>query len=322
MKLAYSEKYNQFYEIMRIDNDVGVCYIKPTSNKRDKSIHKDMILKIDTEDEFKIVVMHNANITAEQRFIKIMESDCPYKIKLSELKSFKKNMLMESVDAMDELKKISEIQTTNKELQEVQSSALKLLFLMKEKENIIETDYQSTYNNQIIPSRTMQIALFKRLFIERSDEIYKKRCAKGKRVLAIGTKKCALQKGRPCGFIVRDRGGFIIAGKGYTLTVQEVVDFVNNYIPTKKEKQYKDLYKVPMSERKERQLIKCYGIIRKHGLYYKNEHNYFFWVLDKKGKIVAGGKNGFGFKWLRKYCNRLNSGAIKRVTDKVQRSNR
>lgn len=42
-----------------------------------------------------------------------------------------------------------------------------------------------------------------------------------------------------------------------------------------------------------------------YGLHYKNEHNYFFWVLDKHGNVVAGGKNGFGFKWLLSYCRKL-----------------
>lgn len=321
MKIAYSDKYNQFYEILRIDNDVGACYIKPTVNRRDKSIHKDMILRVDKED-LKVVVMYNSDTTAESHFIKIMESNCPYKIKLSELRDFKKNMLRDSIIAMEELKKISEMQISDHELQEVKSAALKLLYSMKERENVIEEDYQSTYDNQVIPDKTMKIALSKRLFIERSDEIYQKRRANGKKVLAIGNKKYALQKGRPCGFIVRDRGGFIIDGKGYTFSIQDVVDFVKNYIPTEKEKQYTVLYEVPISERKERQLAKCAFILRRHGLHYNNEHNYFFWVLDRRGNVIAGGENGFGFKWLKKYCIRLNNRAFKRVTDKLQRSNK
>lgn len=322
MKLAYSEKYNQFYEIMRIDNDVGVCYIKPTSNKRDKSIHRDMILKIDTEDGFEIVVMHNANITAEQHFVKIMESDCPDKIKLSELRDFKRNMLRESSVAMDELKKISEMQQINIGQQEVKNLALTLL--CSKKENVIIKDSAATYENQDIPANTMKMALSKRIFIERSDEIYKKRDKTefGKLVLSVGKKRQRLQTGRPCGFLIRDKEGNVLVGKKYTMTIQDVIEFVNNYIPDEKAVEEKYLYKVPMSEKKEHNLMKCANILKSNGLHYKNEHNYFFWVLDKQGKVVAGGKNGFGFKWLRKYCNRLDSGAIKRVTDKVQRSNR
>lgn len=312
MKIAYSEKHNQFYEIMRIDNDVGGCYIKITSNRRDKKIHRDMILRTDTEKELKIVVMHDSNVTSERHFIEIMESDCPYKIKLSELKNFKKNMLMESDIAMEELEKTSKIESKDKEIQLVQTAALKLLFSMKQKENVSKADYVASYENQIIPSEIMKIALSKRLFIERSDEVYRKRCANGNRVKAIGKKKHQLQTGRSCGFIIRDRGGFIIAGKGYVLTVQEVIEFVKNYIPTEKEKQYTTLYKVPMSDRKERQMKQCAEILKKHGLHYKNEHNYFFWILDKRGNVIAGGKNGFGFKWFKKYCDKLKSGTKKK----------
>lgn len=319
MKLAYSEKYNQFYEIMRIDNDVGVCYIKPTSNKRDKSIHRDMILKTDTEEELEIVVMHNANITAEQHFIKIMESDCPYKIKLSELRDFKRNMLKESLAAMDELKKISETKTASNELQEVQTSALKLLTSLDWRQTVV--DNRASYN-QSIPSEIMKIALSKRLFIERRDEFCRPGGRGTERIPATGQSKVQLQSNFPCGYLIRNRGGYVIAGKGFTLTDQNVIEFVKHYIPSEKEKHYSILHRVPMSLRKKRQLAKCYNILKQHGLHYKNEHNYFFWVLDKQGKIIAGGKNGFGFKWLKKYCNRLNNGAIKKVTDKVQRSNR
>ena len=324
MKLAYSEKYNQFYEIIRLDNDVGICYIKPISNRRDRSIHRDMILKTDTEDELEIVVMHNANITAEQHFIKIMESDCPYKIKLSELKSFKKNMLMESFIAMEKLKKISEMQQINEKQREIKNLTLTLLYSKNKKEDVIITDYAATYKNQDIPPNTMKLALSKRIFIERSDDIYKKRNKTefGKLVLAVGKKRQQLQTGRPCGFLIRDREGNVLVGEKYTMTIQDVIEYVNNYIPDEKIVEEKCLYRVPMSEKKECNLMKCANILKRYGLHLKNEHNYFFWVLDKQGNVVAGGKNGFGFKWLRKYCNRLNSGAIKRVTDKVQVSNK
>lgn len=319
MKLAYSEKYNQFYEILRIDDDVGVCYIKPTSNKRDKSIHRDMILKTDIEDEFEIVVMHNADITAEQHFVKIMESDCTYKIKLSELQDFKRNMLKKSSVAMDELKKISETKTASNELQKVQISALKLLTSLDLKQTVV--DNRASYN-QTIPSEIMKIALSKRLFIERRDEFCRPGSKGNKRIPATRQSKLQLQSNFPCGYLIRNRGGYVIAGKGFTLTDKNVIEFVKHYVPSEKEKHYSVLYRVPISLRKKRQLAKCYNILKQHGLHYKNEHNYFFWVLNKNGKVIAGSKNGFGFKCLRKYCNKLNSGTTKRVTGKVQRSNK
>ena len=117
--------------------------------------------------------------------------------------------------------------------------------------------------------------------------------------------KLAIQALYPCGFIVRDRGGIVVSGGKYELSMENAIRFVKNYIPTEKEKHYTNLYQVPMSIRKKRQLAMCYKILEMYGLHYKNEHNYFFWVLDKRGNVVAGGKNGFGFKWLLSYCRKL-----------------
>ena len=36
IKLIYSQKYNQFYKPVRIDEDVGIVYIKVANNRRDK----------------------------------------------------------------------------------------------------------------------------------------------------------------------------------------------------------------------------------------------------------------------------------------------
>lgn len=40
IKLIYSEKYNQFYKPMRVDEDVGIVYMQITSNRHEKGIKK------------------------------------------------------------------------------------------------------------------------------------------------------------------------------------------------------------------------------------------------------------------------------------------
>ncbi len=44
IKLVYSEKYNQFYSVLRVDEDIGVYYIKLTNNHYDKAIKRQEIL--------------------------------------------------------------------------------------------------------------------------------------------------------------------------------------------------------------------------------------------------------------------------------------
>lgn len=40
IKLISSEKYNQFYKLIRVDEDVGAIYMQITKNRHDKSIKK------------------------------------------------------------------------------------------------------------------------------------------------------------------------------------------------------------------------------------------------------------------------------------------
>ena len=107
-KLIHSVKCNQFYTIMRIDEDVGTIYLQPTKN-RHKDITKSQITHIEDNPEFEYVVMHDANTTAEQHFLKIMGSDCNIHVKENEVKDFKKNMLMESECAMQILKALNQV---------------------------------------------------------------------------------------------------------------------------------------------------------------------------------------------------------------------
>lgn len=305
IKLIFSEKYNQFYKPIRVDENVGTIYMQITKNRQDKSIKKDEIIRIENNHGYEYVIMHDENITAEQHFINVMNSDCSVHIKLNELKCFKKNMLAESEKALQILKELSEIecnpQSNNYDnMRKIHNIALNLYTSLHFKEAV--QDNRSTYIGQDIPEDIKSIALSKRLFIERSDDYSK---SGGERHPSNRIDRLNLQALYPCGFIVRDRGGIVVAGGKYELSMEDAIRFVENYLPTEKEKHYTNLYQVPMSIRKKRQLAMCYKILEMYGLHYKNEHNYFFWVLDKRGSVVAGGKNGFGFKWLLSYCRKL-----------------
>ena len=112
-KLIHSVKCNQFYTVMRIDEDVGTIYIQPTKN-RHNGITKSQIAHIEDNHEFQFVVMYDANTTAEQHFLAIMDSDCSIHVKQNEVKDFKKNMLMKSERAMQILKALSKVNSNDK----------------------------------------------------------------------------------------------------------------------------------------------------------------------------------------------------------------
>lgn len=304
IKLIYSEKYNQFYKPMRIDEDVGIIYMIMTKNKHEKGMKKKEVLHIEDNQDYKYVVMHNENITAENNFLKVMSRNCDTKTKLNELQLFIKNFLTDSELAMERL---NDLAVNNKSNKKVHNAALKLYTKITTKPNLktnreIITDNRNTYIDQDIPDNIKRLALIKRLFVERSDDY----CRNDKyRHPSNRTDRLALQAYYPCGFTIKDRGGNVIAGKGYTMKKDDVIRFVENYIPTEEDKKCTNLYRVPMTLRKKKQLAMCYRILQQNGLHYKNEHNYFFWVLDKNRNVVAGGENGFGFKWLLEYCRKL-----------------
>ncbi len=317
IKLIYSEKYNQFYSVLRVDEDVGVYYIKLTKNHYDKAIKRREILRIEQNSNYIYCVMYDVNITSEQHFIRIMDSNINVQSKIGELKNFKKNMLIDSEIAMQRLKELSEcIENLNEddEMKKLQRVALELYTSITPQQII--TDNKSTYVDQMIPSDIKKMALSKRLFVERSDDYYGN---KEHRHPSTKADRLVKQERYPCGFIIKDRYGVVIAGNKYDLSLENAIEFIKYYVPTANTNYHKKLYLVPMSLRKKRQLAICYDILKKRGLYCKNEHNYYFWVLDRNNKVIAGGQNGFGFKWLLKYCNRLNTQKLQK--DKVEAIN-
>ena len=316
IKYIFSERYNQFYKPMRIDEDVGIIYMQATKNLHEKGLKKSEMLHIEDDQEHNYVVMHDANITAEKNFLKVMSSNIDTHVKLNEVKFFEKNLLSDSELAMERLKDLAE---NDKSDIKVHNAALKLYTKINAKTyREITCDNRATYNDQEMPNEIKRLALTKRLFVERSDDY----CKNGVyRHPSNRAERLALQAYYPCRFIVKDRGGKVIAGKGYTMNKDNAIEFVKNYIPTEEDKHCTSLYRVPMSLRKKTQLAMCYKILEEYELHYKNEHNYFFWVLDKYNNVVAGGENGFGFKWLFNYCNKLKNQKPKKkkrcVTDNV-----
>lgn len=324
IKLIYSEKVNQFYTPMRIDEDVGIIYMQTTKNRHDKSIAKNEIIRIEENPKYKYVVMHDATKTAEEHFIETMKHQRDVGIKLSEIKNFKKNLLSESEEALSILAELAYKKSGKKTRSKVmiRNAALYSYKKLYEWKDSIKENNRKSYENQVVPNYIMRMALEKRLFIERRDEYCFKSRNTCKRKLAPKQARQSLQSNFPCGFVIKNKGGYVVAGKQgrnyYTLSVDEVIDFVKKY-EYDPSKAYKRLYKIPMSLKKERDLSKCNRILHENNLQLKNEHNYFFWVLDKKKNVIAGGKNGFGFKWLLKYCRRLQSQPKKKnhsVTDK------
>lgn len=304
IKLIHSRKYNQFFEPMRIDEDIGVVYMKPTKNRHD-GITKSQILSIEETTNMKFVVMHNAKRTAEEHFFAVIGSGDNINAMRKEINNFKKNMLSESDKAMQKLKEISESDSV------VSKSAKAVYDKLTHRQALKEN--RSTYIGQIIPDETKRLAWQKRLFIERNDDY----CGKSKKHKADDDERNAMQGRYPCGFLIRDKGGIVVCGGRYELSVQEVIDFVQQYEYVEG-KHYGKLYYPPLDREQKKQIKRCCRILERNDLYYINEHNSYFWVANSKKQIIAGSKNGFNLKGLVRFCKKLNR---KSVTDRIQISN-
>lgn len=307
-KLIHSIKCNQFYTIMRIDEDVGTIYIQPTKN-RHKDITKGQIVHIEDNPELRFVVMHNAVTTAEQHFLDVIENGNSVYAKMGEIDNFKKNMLMESERAMQKLKELSAMNNDDN----VTKCARKMYLKLNHRQRI--KDNRNTYIGQVIPVEIQKLAWQKKLFIERSDDY----CGKPKHV-SENNERVTMQGRYPCGFLVRDKGGIVVAGGRYEMSVQEVVDFVNQYKYVDG-KHYGQLYFVPMTHIQKKQLKLCAKILDRNGLSIKNENNSYFWVLNNNKTIIAGGEYGFNLNGLMRFCKKIQrknkKKNIKSVTDNI-----
>lgn len=301
VKLIHSIKSNQFYTVIRIDEDVGTIYLLPTKN-RHKDITKSQIAHIEDNSEYKYVVMHDANTTAEKHFLKIMSSDCNIHVKENEVKDFKKNMLMESECAMQILKELSE----NKSKDKLYKLARDKYFRLTNRHTIEEN--RKTYIGQIVPDEVIRLAWTKRLFIERGDDY----CGKPKHI-ASNKERTTTQGRYPCGFLVRDKSGRVVAGGRYEMSIPEVIEFVKQYKYVE-ERRYGHLYYLPLSNEEKKQIKMCSRILERNNLQYKSENNCYFWVMDKDRNIIAGSTNGFNLNGFVRFCKRLNRN--RSVTDK------
>ena len=309
VKLIHSIKCNQFYTIMKIDEDLGTIYLQPTKN-RHKDITKSQIAHIEDNPELKFVVMYNAATTAEQHFLDVIENANNVYTKMGEINNFKKNMLMESERAMQKLKELSEMSNDD----DVTTCARNMYLKLNHRQRI--KDNRSTYIGQVIPVETQKLAWQKKLFIERNDDY----CGNPKHV-SKNNERVTTQGRYPCGFLVRDKGGVVVAGGRYEMSVQEVVDFVNQYKYVEG-KHYVHLYFVPMTHIQKKQLKMCAKILDRNCLGIKNENNSYFWVLDNNKTIIAGSKYGFNLTGLMRFCKKIQrknkEKNIKSVTDKIQ----
>ena len=89
--LVYWAKYNQFYKIIEVDSDNKVVRMVVAKNKKDKSITKDMIARVELCPKWQFVIMKNQYITAEENFVNSMRCKAEYARKNNELIDFKRN---------------------------------------------------------------------------------------------------------------------------------------------------------------------------------------------------------------------------------------
>lgn len=305
-KLIYSEKYNQHYKPIKFDEENKICYIMVVKNRRDKSIHRDMIARIEKNTDWKFVVMRNQYITAEDNFIRSMRCDGQYMRKLNELHDFKRNGLVDSENAVDEIRRLYSLGYTdvkNRDDRKFRQAVIQL-YLDLCVGNVPKQKNKDTYA-QHIPGRTKDLAKKKGLFIERVDDYC---IINGKRCKAYGKRVESIRKEKPCGYLIRNTDGKVIVGGGYKLSDEQVVAFIDNYEPEPDE--HVGNYKVPLSKNEEKRFAICRKILRQNKLKWKNDNNVKFWVLDNEN-VIYGGKDGVGLKGLFRYCNNLKNSHAK-----------
>lgn len=226
--LCYWQKYNQYYKPIEIDTELKVCKMVVAKNKRDKSITKDKIAKVEQYPDWKFIIYKNAFKTAEQNFLDVMRVPGEYKKKLNELTDFKRNGLVDSEKAMWEIAYIFQkgfddcISDKDRHFRQ----RVKTLYteILTEKSC---NDNQRSYN-QRIPAEIKELAKSKRLFVERVDDYIFKN---GRRAKTNKAEKQKIRERKPCGYLIRNEYGKAIVGNGYTMTSANVVEFIQKYSP-------------------------------------------------------------------------------------------
>ena len=62
IKLVFSEKYNQFYKPIRVDEDVGIIYMQIAKNRQDKGMKKDEIIHIENDPNLKFANLYKFHL--------------------------------------------------------------------------------------------------------------------------------------------------------------------------------------------------------------------------------------------------------------------
>lgn len=298
IKLVYSQKYNQHYRPIKFDEMNKTCYIIVAKNRKDKSIHRDMIARIEENTDWKFIIMRNEYITAEDNFVRSMNCDGEYMRKMNEIHDFKRNGLMDSEIAVNEVNRLYHSfhgKIKSNEDRKFRKAVSDLYFEIKT-DNVPKKNKNFATYAQHVPNKIRNLAQEKGLFIERTDDFC---ISNGKKVKASNLAKKGIRGTKPCGYLIRNKSGKVIIGAGYKLTDKQVIEFVKKYQPTPNDTIGN--YKVPLSKQEEDKLVTCKKILIRNKLNWKNENNIRFWVLDK-GKIIYGGKGGVGLKKLFRFC--------------------
>lgn len=228
-KLVYWARYNQYYRIIEVDTDNNIVKMVVSKNKRDKSITKNMIAKVELCPEWQFIIMKNQYITAEENFVNSMRCNAEYARKINELMDFKRHGLVDSEMAMKELSNIF-----HRRFRDIKSdkdrhfrNKVKTLYeeiLTEQSRN----DNKKSYD-QKIPSDVIALAKDKGLLIERNDDYITK---KGSRVRPTKNELVKIRADKPCGYLIRSaEDKKAIAGVGYKFTSRQIVEFVQKYNP-------------------------------------------------------------------------------------------
>lgn len=243
--LVYWAKYNQFYRIIEVDSDSKVVKMVVAKNKRDRTITRDMIVRVELCPEWQFICMKNQYITAEENFVNSMRVSKEFNRKINELIDFKRNGLVDSEMAMNELNRIFHqgFKNVKSEQDRRFRNKVKTLYeeLMTEQ---TKNDNKRSYD-QRVPAEIIAIAKDKGLLIERNDDYITK---KGSRVKPTKNELIAIRGQKPCGYLIRDTNKKAIAGFGYKFTSKQVVEFVQKYTPYINEKEKFEIMKKKYEE--------------------------------------------------------------------------
>lgn len=226
--LVYWQCHNQYYKPIEVDTENRIVKMIVAKNKRDRTVTRDKIAKVELCPEWEFIIYKNARKTAEQNFLDVMRVPGEYKKKLNELTDFKRNGLVDSEKAMWEIAYIFQkgfgdcISDKDRHFRQ----RVKTLYteILTEKSR---NDNQRSYN-QRIPAEIKELAKSKRLFVERVDDYIFKN---GRRAKTNKAEKQKIRESKPCGYLIRNEYGKAIVGNGYTMTSANVVEFIQKYSP-------------------------------------------------------------------------------------------